>query len=225
MSDVAVTPPPSSGSATPTPTPPPARPAPSPETVAAWSADPAARRAADEAERRRFDPHIDADRVLRQDRSGRVVDPKTGALVDGPPPGQAAAAPEAPASEGDKPKIRIGNSVDGFEEVDEATVRIWREEHARQESRRATLPKAEEYKVELPSDFKAPEAFKDWKPDGNHMLMGQLREFSHSRRFKPVGIFRIARPAQCAANRHGDDPGKSQGGRDRKIRRAGEFEN
>ena len=116
---------------------------------------------------------------MLRDRSGRVVGPD-GQLIAGDAVPSAApdSAPAKPAA--DKPKIRVGNDVDGYYDATEAEVQTWRAEHAAAESRRLTLPAAAEaYEVRLSPDFKPPEAFKDYKPQADHPLMGQARAFAH----------------------------------------------
>jgi hypothetical protein len=131
---------------------------------------PEQRRALDDAERRARDPWTDPSRLITRAADG--ITPR----IDGAEP----ATGEPPAPESDKPKIRIGNSVAGFEEVSEEQIQSWRTEAAAQVSRRATLPAtADLYEIKLPESFKAPEGFENWKPDEKHMLMQQARAFAH----------------------------------------------
>jgi hypothetical protein len=192
---------PAAPAATPAVAPPPMRPAsapPPPEARAAVSAPanpPAAEPSSpfdqwgkspqqlweqQERQRAASDPLLDHSKPMLRDRSGRVVGPD-GRLVDGGDTAPSAVPDSTPAEPAaDKPKIRFGDDVTGWSEASEDQVRQWAAEHAAAESRRATLPQSPEgYEVKLPETFKAPEAFKDWRPDGNHALMGQLREFSH----------------------------------------------
>ena len=125
---------------------------------------------------------------MLRDRSGRVVGPD-GQLIAGDAVPSAApdSAPAKPAA--DKPKIRVGNDVDGYYDATEAEVQTWRAEHAAAESRRLTLPaSAEAYEVRLSPDFKPPEAFKDYKPQADHPLMGQAEAVRRRGRFNAATI-------------------------------------
>jgi hypothetical protein len=196
MSEVAVTPPPSSAAApvTPTPTPPPAPPpkpaaraddpapaSPPPaapaEPTADWSRSPQERFAAKERELAASDPwRSGPDTVLSRDSQGRLlVNGKLAGDVDpGSAPDPATAEPAA-----DKPKIRIGDSVNGFEATDDE-IKQWRATHEALESRKLTTPaSADLYEIKLSPDFKAPAAFADYKPQADHPLMGQARAFAH----------------------------------------------
>jgi hypothetical protein len=194
MTDAAITPDVSPPPAVPgrpsSPTPPaPVRPAaptapapsrPSDSDLAARRAEheltPQQRFARAEASRREADPFLSSKVLTRDEATGQLR--LDGRPVDGadPPPGEQQPTP----AESDKPKVRIGDSVHGFEEVSEEQIQSWRTEAAAQASRRATLPaSADLYEVKLPESFKAPAGFENWKPDENHVLMGQAKQFAH----------------------------------------------
>ena len=160
--------------------PPAAKPAEPSSPFDQWGKSPQELWVEQERQRAASDPLLDHSKVMLQDRSGRRVG-ADGRLVDGGDTARSAAPDSAPAEPAaDKPKIRIGNSVDGFEEVSEEQIQSWRTEAAAQASRRATLPAtADLYEIKLPETFKAPAGFENWKPDENHVLMGQARAFAH----------------------------------------------
>jgi hypothetical protein len=136
----------------------------------------------DAAERRASDIHRDPSRLITRDSQGNPVSDGRRVRADGsleePAPGND--QPTAPEPAADRPKIRLGNSVDGYADFDESEIQAWREEHARQESRRLSLPPtADLFEVRLPDSWKPPEAFKDWKPDPSHYLMAQAKQLAH----------------------------------------------
>jgi hypothetical protein len=186
------TPAPAAAPVTPTPTPPPAPP-PKPVRPTAPAAAPVSRPSVPptptalerfgmsaqqrfdlgEAERRASDPWTDPSRLITRGPDG--ITPR----IDGaePAPGEADSGTAKPAAP--KP-IRIGNDVDGYYDASESEIQAWRAEHAAAESRRLTLPtSAEAYEVKLSPDFKAPEAFKDWRPQADHPLMAQVKQLAH----------------------------------------------
>jgi hypothetical protein len=183
-------PPPSATAATSAPPPPPApaaRAAPAPASAPTplqvepsardlWSASPQARHAEQLRQTDAGDPwRSGTDTVLTYDEQGRLL--KNGRRVDGTEP----APGEPPASEpaADKPKIRIGDSVNGFEATEDE-IKSWRTAAAAEQSRRANIPvDASLYQATLPDSWKPPETFKDYKLDTSHPVYLQAREFAH----------------------------------------------
>lgn len=51
---------------------------------------------------------------------------------------------------------------------------------ATEDSRLLTLGTPDAYEAKLPDSFKAPEGFENYKPDTNHPLMAQARQFIHN---------------------------------------------
>jgi hypothetical protein len=93
-----------------------------PSALERFQMSPEQRRQLDLNELAAFDPHRDPSRPVLRDKSGRVVGPD-GRLVDGgnaEPPGEQPVAPTEPAvAPTDKPKIRVGDSVNGFEATED----------------------------------------------------------------------------------------------------------
>jgi hypothetical protein len=154
-----------------------ARPAPAPaepSAVERWSESPQARHARQLADQAAADPWLSSG-VLTRGPDGRLrVD---GRPVDGqadPATGDQPAPAEPAAAE----KRRVGGSVNGFDATDDEIIQ-WRSTAAAEQSRRANTPAdSSGYLVELSSEWKPPAGFETYKPEVNHPLMSEARQFA-----------------------------------------------